>query len=217
MPRIFNKLVSSHIYKNISNVSNFNIKKYNFFVIKLIFCLIKTKLFQIHFNTFISQRNRTPKKRSPDIIRAFYQTPKIKLIPKAYHISADPLKRNCCVGQISIKHRQTSHDIPCLAVLLRGTIEFVSRSLKITKQVNVIEPKQKQKNTRKSDNSFIFHRNLRVIKVRTLSQRVFTWLSVSCLQSFNCSIHWSSSLSDAFSSIVWVCKCSLIIIYTKHM
>ena len=44
----------------------------------------------------------------------------------------------------------------------------------------------------------------------TLSHRVFTWLSVSCLQSFNCSIHWSSSLRDAFSSIVGFCATTIL-------
>lgn len=36
----------------------------------------------------------------------------------------------------------------------------------------------------------------------TLSHRVFTCVSVSCLHSFSCSIHWSKSLSVALSSIL---------------
>lgn len=47
-------------------------------------------------------------------------------------------------------------------------------------------------------------RNTTRDRSRTFSHRVFTWLSVSCWHSFNCSIHWSSSFSDAFSSIVRV-------------
>ena len=38
----------------------------------------------------------------------------------------------------------------------------------------------------------------------TLSHKVFTWVSVSCLHSFSCSIHWSKSLSVALSSIILI-------------
>lgn len=31
-----------------------------------------------------------------------------------------------------------------------------------------------------------------------------TWFSVNCLHSFSCSIHWSSSFSEALSSMFWV-------------
>lgn len=36
----------------------------------------------------------------------------------------------------------------------------------------------------------------------TLSHSVFTWASVNCLHSFNCSIHWSRSFRVVLSSIV---------------
>lgn len=39
-------------------------------------------------------------------------------------------------------------------------------------------------------------------EIFTLSHRNFTWLSVNCLHSFSCSIHWSSSLRDVLSSII---------------
>lgn len=48
----------------------------------------------------------------------------------------------------------------------------------------------------------------------TFSHRDFTWLSVSCWQLFNCSIHWSSSFNDAFSSIVQIYVWSLRIART---
>lgn len=35
----------------------------------------------------------------------------------------------------------------------------------------------------------------------TFSQRLRTWLSLSCRHSFSCSIHWSSSLAKLFSSM----------------
>lgn len=39
-------------------------------------------------------------------------------------------------------------------------------------------------------------------EIFTLSHRNFTWLSVNCLHSFSCSIHWSSSFRDVLSSII---------------
>lgn len=36
----------------------------------------------------------------------------------------------------------------------------------------------------------------------TFSHNVLTWFSANCLHSLSCSIHWSSSLTTAFSSIL---------------
>lgn len=36
----------------------------------------------------------------------------------------------------------------------------------------------------------------------TFSHKIFTWFSDSCLHSFSCSIHWSSSFVNTFSSIL---------------